>query len=106
MKTNPILTAKQEQFCKEYLIDKNATQAAIRAGYSEHTARAIGAENLTKPIISEKIEAEIKKQEKRTEITADYVIKSLKFVADKCLQNEQQKSRNKILPILFSYVLP
>ena len=42
------LTAKQQRFCDEYLIDLNATQAAIRAGYSKKTARKIGQENLTK----------------------------------------------------------
>jgi len=42
------LTAKQQSFIAEYLVDLNATQAAIRAGYSENTAAAIGSENLTK----------------------------------------------------------
>ena len=50
------LTAKQERFCYEYCIDFNATQAAIRAGYSETTAYAIGAENLKKPQIKKRIE--------------------------------------------------
>jgi phage terminase small subunit len=45
------LTEKQEQFCQEYVIDFNATQAAIRVGYSEKTAKEIGYENLTKPHI-------------------------------------------------------
>ena len=49
------LTAKQERFCYEYCIDYNATQAAIRAGYSEDTARMIGYENLTKPYIKKRI---------------------------------------------------
>lgn len=43
------LTAKEERFCYEYCIDFNATQAALRAGYSPKTAYAIGAENLRKP---------------------------------------------------------
>lgn len=51
------LTAKEEKFCYEYAIDLNATQAAIRAGYSQKTARAIGYENLTKPHISTRIRA-------------------------------------------------
>ena len=50
------LNQKQTLFCDEYLIDLNATQAAIRAGYSEKTARFIGAENLTKPNIAEYIQ--------------------------------------------------
>ncbi|GGH24718.1 terminase small subunit [Sphingobacterium alkalisoli] len=49
------LTAKQRRFVEEYCIDFNATQAAIRAGYSEKTARSIGCENLTKPDIIEAI---------------------------------------------------
>ena len=47
------LTAKQESFVREYLIDKNATQAAIRAGYSEKTAQQTGSENLLKPVIAD-----------------------------------------------------
>lgn len=47
------LTEKQKAFCNEYLIDLNATQAAIRAGYSEKTAYCIGHENLKKPEIQE-----------------------------------------------------
>ena len=49
------LTAKQKRFCDEYLIDLNATQAAIRAGYSEKTAYRTGADNLRKPQIEEYI---------------------------------------------------
>ena len=45
------LTEKQKRFCDEYLIDLNATQAAIRAGYSPDTAYSIGQENLKKPEI-------------------------------------------------------
>ncbi len=46
------LTPKQLRFIDEYLIDLNATQAAIRAGYSPRTARQIGDENLSKPVIA------------------------------------------------------
>mgnify|MGYP004707086033 CR=1 FL=1 len=53
------LTDKQEMFCREYLIDLNAKQAATRAGYSDNTARKIGSENLTKPDIQNRI-AELK----------------------------------------------
>lgn len=71
------LTDKQEMFCREYLIDLNATQAAIRAGYSEKTARALGCENLTKPDIQTRI-AELKAQRNdRVEVDADYVLKRL-----------------------------
>jgi len=50
------LTPKQALFCKEYLVDLNATQAAKRAGYSEDTAKQIGSENLSKPAIAERIQ--------------------------------------------------
>lgn len=49
------LTPKQERFVSEYLIDLNATQAAIRAGYSEKTARQVASENLSKPDIADAI---------------------------------------------------
>lgn len=57
------LTDKQIQFCENYVIDWNATQAAIRAGYSEKTAGAMGHENLTKP----EIQAHIKTLKGKTE---------------------------------------
>lgn len=53
------LTRKQKTFINEYLVDFNATQAAIRAGYSERSAGAIGWENLKKPEISEEIDKRI-----------------------------------------------
>lgn len=55
------MTPKQKRFCEEYLIDCNATQAAIRAGYSKKTAKAIGQENLTKPIIKTYIDEKLTK---------------------------------------------
>jgi len=51
------LTAKQDRFCHEYMVDMNATAAAIRSGYSEKTAGFTGPENLLKPIIQARIEA-------------------------------------------------
>lgn len=53
------MTKKQQRFVTEYLIDLNATQAAIRAGYSEKTARFIGAENLSKPYIRKAIDEQL-----------------------------------------------
>lgn len=69
------LTAKQALFAKEYIVDFNATQAAIRAGYSERTADAIGHENLKKPNIASAIKIEQDKRSERTEITADMVLR-------------------------------
>jgi phage terminase small subunit len=75
------LTPKQERFVEEYLIDLNATQAAIRAGYSAKTAREIAKENLTKPPIQEEIRKRRKEQMKRTQLTADKVLRELASVA-------------------------
>lgn len=63
------LTAKQQRFCDEYLIDLNATQAAIRAGYSKKTANRIGTENLSKPVIRQYIDKRM--AEKEAELIAD-----------------------------------
>ena len=57
------LTSKQNNFVNEYLVDSNATQAAIRAGYSSRCAREIGCENLAKPYIKSQIELEQKKRQ-------------------------------------------
>jgi len=71
------LTDKQEMFCREYLIDLNATQAAIRAGYSDNTARKIGSENLTKPDIAQRIIDLKSQRNERLEVNADYVLHRL-----------------------------
>lgn len=68
------LTAKQRQFVAEYLIDLNATQAAIRAGYSKNRADAMGHENLRKPEISQAVQEAMKARGDRTEVTADRVL--------------------------------
>lgn len=69
------LTALQVRFIDEYLVDLNATQAAIRAGYSAKTARQAGAENLSKPAIQAAIAEARERQQERTGITADRVVK-------------------------------
>jgi phage terminase small subunit len=68
------LTAKQKRFIEEYLIDLNATQAAIRAGYSSDTAYSIGSENLKKPEIRACIDKEMAERSKRTGINAERVL--------------------------------
>lgn len=75
------LTPKQEAFVREYLIDLNATQAAIRAGYSKRTASSIGEENLRKPEIREAVQAAKDERSTRTEITADRVLQELARIA-------------------------
>lgn len=75
------LTAKQKVFVEEYLIDLNATQAAIRAGYSLKTANRIATENLSKPVIQAEIQKRMKDREERTEITQDFVLRELYAIA-------------------------
>ncbi|MDC9603521.1 terminase small subunit [Xenorhabdus griffiniae] len=71
------LTDKQEMFCREYLVDLNATQAAIRAGYSEKTANRTASENLSKPDIQSRI-AELKaERNEEVGINAACVLKRL-----------------------------
>ena len=71
------LTDKQKRFIEEYLVDLNATQAAIRAGYSERTAYSIGEENLKKPEIKRAIEEAQLNRLSRVQITQDDVIRML-----------------------------
>lgn len=74
------MTAKQQRFCDEYLIDLNATQAAIRAGYSKKTATVIAAENLTKPNIKEYIEKRMAEKEAALIADQDEVMRYLTAV--------------------------
>lgn len=71
------LTDKQSMFVKEYLIDLNATQAAIRAGYSPKSAMEQGYQLLQKTSVQEEIQIQMNNRSKRTEITADKVLKEL-----------------------------
>lgn len=75
------MTPKQKAFVAEYLIDLNATQAAIRAGYSAKTAGQIGDENLKKPQIAQAIQEAMKARSTRTEITQDMVLNELAKIA-------------------------
>ncbi|BBK61863.1 terminase small subunit [Amedibacterium intestinale] len=74
------MTNKQKRFCDEYLIDLNATQSAIRAGYSPKTARFIGQENLTKPNIKAYIEERMAEKEKELIASQDEVLRYLTSV--------------------------
>ena len=87
------LTPKQQRFVEEYLIDLNATQAAIRAGYSEKTAAAIGAENLIKPNIQKAIEEAKNQVSKRTELTVDMVVNGLLKEAQDYAKGSTQSAR-------------
>lgn len=82
------LTDKQERFCLEYIVDLNATQAAIRSGYSEDTARSIGAENLTKPAIRAYVRELMNKRSDDTLVDAYFVVHSLIENVKRCQQAE------------------
>lgn len=88
------LTAKQSLFVKEYLVDLNATQAAIRAGYSEKTAGVIGLENLGKPLISDAIKSNLDERAKKVDITAEYVLQTIKNTIERCAQAEPVLDRD------------
>ena len=81
------LTAKQQTFVEEYLIDLNATQAAIRAGYSKKTAYSIGSELLKKPEIQEAIQKAKADRSKRTQVTSDMVVAELAKIGFSDLRN-------------------
>ncbi len=76
--TKASLTSKQACFVEEYLVDLNATQAAIRAGYSARNADKIGPELLGKTRVAEAVKAAQQARTERTEITQDEVIQGLK----------------------------
>lgn len=80
-KKNDDLTAKQRQFVAEYLVDMNATQAAIRAGYSSKTAKSIGQENLTKPDVARAIAAAQERREEQTDVKAADVLREIQRLA-------------------------
>lgn len=85
------MTPKQERFVREYLVDLNATQAAIRAGYSEKTAHAIGHENLSKPEIAAAIAKGREKAAEQAGISQQWVLDRLRTNAERALQAEPVK---------------
>lgn len=74
----PKLRPKQRRFVEEYLIDLNATQAAIRAGYSKKTAYAIGSENLSKPEVKAALQKAMDERKERTQVAQDDIIQRLR----------------------------
>lgn len=80
------MNVKQKMFVKEYLIDLNATQAAIRAGYSKSTATKIAHQLLTKLDIQAAINHEVDARSKRVEISADYVLANIVEINERCMQ--------------------
>lgn len=81
------MTPKQQKFVEEYLVDLNATQAAIRAGYSQKTAGKIGFENLQKPEIQAAIQGEQQKLSEKTGISAERVLRELERLSFSSLRD-------------------
>lgn len=86
--SNDELPPRRELFCQEYIKDRNATQAAIRAGYSVNSADVEGTRLLGNDRVSERISALSVDVAKRNGITQDWVIQNLKSVAERCMQKE------------------
>ena len=80
------LNTRQKMFCKEYLVDLNATQAYIRAGYSKAGANRAGPTLLSNHVIKEYIDSALSVRAEKVEITTDYVLGNIKGVIDRCVQ--------------------
>jgi phage terminase small subunit len=93
------LTPKQEIFCREYIIDLNAAQAAIRAGYSHKTARQIATQLLSKLYIQKQIRSLMDKRAKKLDITAEYVLGTIQETIERCkgLSGDDKFEANAIL---------
>ena len=80
-------TPKQQRFVEEYLVDLNATQAAVRAGYSEKTAKSQGQRLLTNADIQEAVAEARQARSDRTQVTQDMVLKELAKIGFSDLRN-------------------
>lgn len=98
------LTAKRLAFVDEYLVDLNATQAAIRAGYSAKTAIVIANQLMAVPEIKAAIAARQQARVERTEITQDYVLQRLKAEAEYCGEGASHGARVSALNLLGKHV--
>jgi phage terminase small subunit len=92
------LTDKQERFCREYLVDQNATQAAIRAGYSQKNADVTGSEVLGKTWVKDRVKALAAKQAERLDLKADDVLRELLLIAKVDIAKLYDK-HGRLLPI-------
>lgn len=93
------LSEKQKLFCREYILDLNASQAAIRAGYSSKCAKEQGYRLLTYAHIQEELAELMKNREARLEITADFVLQTIVETIKRCSQGQAMLDR-KGIPVL------
>lgn len=82
------LTAKQQMFVREYLIDLNATQAAIRAGYASKNADKIGYQLIGKTLVRAALMEAQKSRAEKVDLDAQWVLARFKLVSDRCVQGE------------------
>ena len=87
------LTAKQAKFVDEYLVDLNATQAAIRAGYSENRAKEIGYQLLRKTTLAAEIEKKQEKLQKKTGMTQEWVLEQYQDIINNTKTTEPNIAR-------------
>lgn len=88
----PKLTAKQARFVHEYLVDLNATQAAIRAGYKPSNARQVAADNMSKANIQQAVQEAREAQEKATMYDANWIMAQIARIAE----DETQAARDRL----------
>lgn len=98
------MTPKQERFVEEYLIDLNATQAAIRAGYSKTAAKAIGCENLTKPDIAEAISNARVELSEKAETNALWVLLEARSVYEAARGDDKLSEALRALEIVGKHI--
>ena len=94
------LKPKQEMFCKEYIIDLNGTQAAIRAGYSHKTARQIATEMLSKLYIQEYVQSLMDSRSKKVEITAENILLDILDTREAAKEQDKLSERLKCNELL------
>jgi hypothetical protein len=87
------MTPKQREFVNQYLIDLNATQAAVRAGYSERRAQEIGYQLLHKTTVAEAVRQALTERSERAKLDADWVLNRLKEEAEDYSENGSPASR-------------
>lgn len=91
------MTPKQQDFVKEYLVDLNATQAAIRAGYSEKRASEIGYQLLQKTTVQEALKTERDRLSARTEITQESIMADIEAIKQDAMQAVYDADGNKAM---------
>lgn len=97
------MTPKQRLFVAEYMVGLNATQAAIRAGYSADTAYSIGSENLRKPQIEAEIERLTEQRATRLSINADYVVSVIYETVERCRQSASVIHNGETVPGMYHF---